>query len=332
MSFIAALPKGIDLPAGLLAATFVVPAQTGCNLNCPFCVVRARQEAVSDARLSPTDYVRFLDALAGSFDVGLVSLQGYEPLLPESWAYSSAILEAGNALGASTAVVTNGTHLAECARDLLRLNVTGVTVSLDSATPDLHDLSRRTPGAFAMTLAGLKAACASRLRDRLIVTSILQPHKSRYLAGMPELLEELGIEQWVVTPLYKVRGSDFGGFADKHERIVEELRNLDSLAREHGVKLLVDDEFHELLTSAGRKVVNLSELRLRRLKRLDQAVRLSPDGTLSVGRGILRRVGSSTPTWRPGGESAEAFVFRVLGGDSENGRDALPSVRQAAQA
>lgn len=330
MTLIAALPKGIDLPEGLLAATFVVPTQTGCNLNCPFCVVRARGEAVSDAGLAPRDYVDFLEVLADSLDVGLVSLQGYEPLLPASWPYSTAILEAGRELGVPTAVVTNGTHLSERARDLLGLDVTGVTVSLDSAEADLHDLSRRTPGAFAMTIAGLKAACATRLRDRLIVTSVLQPGKSHYLAGIPELLRNLGVEQWVVTPLYKVRGRDFGGFADTHERIVEDLTRLNSLAGESGVKMLVDDEFHELLASADRKIVNLSEFRMRRLKRLDQAVRLSPDGTLSVGRDILRRVGPTTPAWQPEMETAEAFVNRALGRSTKTGRDILPRIPQVA--
>lgn len=83
-----------------LIATFVVPAPKGCNFNCSFCIVRARHEAPEGASaLSVGDYVRFLDAMAGKEKIGVMSLQGYEPLLPESWEYSESLLKRAANLG-----------------------------------------------------------------------------------------------------------------------------------------------------------------------------------------------------------------------------------------
>jgi MoaA/NifB/PqqE/SkfB family radical SAM enzyme len=39
--------------------TFVVPAPTGCNLKCPFCLVRQRRE-ITETRLEPWDHALFI--------------------------------------------------------------------------------------------------------------------------------------------------------------------------------------------------------------------------------------------------------------------------------
>lgn len=312
MAFGAALPRGIELRAGEAAATFVVPARNGCNLNCPFCAVRARRETViEDVSLGTDDYVRFLDALAAEVCLGAVTLQGYEPLLPESWQCSVALLSAGNQLGVPTALITNGTFLAERVAALEELNVQGVTVSLDSGQAESHDISRRTPGTFTRAVEGLRKAAVSALRDRMIVASVLQPGKGHYLDSMPELLSQIGVRQWIVTPLYKIRKSDIGGPADDHERIVAEMVRLQRLASGLGIEMLVDDEFGRMTAKQG-KVVNLSDLRLRRMKRIEQILRLSPNGSFSIGSEILRTVNGSTPSWNPAVETAPVFVGRLF--------------------
>jgi len=328
MPFTAALPKGVELRPEEVAATFVVPAPSGCNLNCSFCVVRARREArPGDVILGEDDYLAFLRALDSRFPLGLVSLQGYEPLLPESWAYSAAILSTGNKLGHKTAIVTNGTHLYEHVWDLVNLNVTAVTVSLDSSVPEQHDQSRRTSGAYAATMKGLRLALASPMAERLLVASVLQPDKRHFLDGMPELLGSLGVEKWIVTPMYKITATGFGGPTDAPEQIVSDLIDLQNVAKRHGVQMLVDDELNALTTRAG-KVVSIHELQLRRMKRLDQVVRLSPSGAFSVGQGILSRVGAATPMWQPKIEKAEAFLSHAL--DPSHHNKIIPISRFAA--
>lgn len=264
-----------------------------------------------EQNLDIQDYVQFLDGLCKNHRVGLVSLQGYEPLLPESWEYSEAILKHGTELGIDTAMVTNGTHLANRVSDLIRLGVAGITVSLDSADPTLHDLTRRTPGAFAATLRGLKTACNSPLRERVMVASVLQRNKAHYLLRMPQLLASLGIRQWVVTPVYKIGRHKVGGPSGRYEDLVFQFRRLNRLAHEYGIELSVDDEFGDLVEVLD-DVAHREALRVRRLKRLYQVVRLSPNGTCSIGKDILRQVTAGLPVWQPEDELAEDFIQRTL--------------------
>lgn len=311
MPAVAALPMAKKLRLQGLIATFVVPAPRGCNLNCSFCIVRARREAPAGASsLQVEDYVRFFEALCEREPTGLMSLQGYEPLLPESWSYSEALLARAAELGVPSALVTNGTHLAEHVDDLVRLGVAGVTISLDSADPVLHDLSRGTPGAFEQTLNGLRAVAASDLRDRALVASVLQSRRAHYLDGIPALLASLGIQEWIVTPMLRIGRESAGSTVQGYAEIIRELIRLNRLAKSHGIDMLVDDEFEKLVAEES-KVVPIEPPQFRRLPRLSRVVRLSPDGSCSVGEEILRRVDGMTPHWHPSRAPAD-FIARTL--------------------
>jgi len=302
-----AMPKNITLTSDEVAVTVVVPAPKGCNLNCGFCFIRARREAnPSHILLQDADYVQFVAEMAVRKNVGLVSLQGYEPLLPESWPASRAILKKARELGVRAALVTNGTHLAERVDELVALGVGGLTVSLDASHAPWHDQTRRTAGAFDQTMAGIERASASMLHDKLIVASVLQRGKLHYLRGVPQLLADLGLRFWVVTATYKVGR----GTAEPPADIVRELTALDREALRHGVSMLVDDEFDALIRHAG-KVIDLAQLRLRRFSRLNQVVRLSPDGTCAVGSEIMDRSSAARLVWDPRHEAASAFSDRV---------------------
>ena len=313
MAIMLALPKATDLPEQEIGATFVVPAPRGCNLNCPFCFVRMRREArPGEQALGVRDYTEFLTELSLRRRVGIVGLQGYEPLLPESWPYSEALLSRANELGIETALVTNGTYLADRVSDLVRLGVRGITVSVDSADPEIHDRSRGTSGAFVDTLRGLEAACGSDLKDRILVSSVLQRGKPQYLVTMPQFLNHLGLRQWIVSPLCKVRRIGDGGFVDNPESIVFQLARLNDMARKHGVQLVVDDEFDGLPASSGWEKGD-AVLR-RKLLKLEGMVRLSPNGSCSTGLEILRRADAGVPVWNPAAEPASTFVERTFKG------------------
>src|SRR5258707_5238450 len=97
--------------------TFVVAAPSGCNLACSFCIVRQRRE-IAETYLTPNDLVRFVREAVERRPTFALAIQGYEPLLPESLAFTQAILGTGRFLGIPTSLVTNGTKLAD-AVDLL---------------------------------------------------------------------------------------------------------------------------------------------------------------------------------------------------------------------
>lgn len=312
MTIFLALPKAEDLPAHEIGATFVVPAPNGCNLDCPFCFIRMRREAnPAEVQLDERDYTDFLEQLNLQTRVSVVSLQGYEPLLPESWSYSEALLRRARELGIEATLVTNGTLLADRISDLADLGVGDIAVSVDSADPAIHDRSRGTPGAFAATLRGLEAACASGFGDRILVSSVLKPGKAQYLHTMPRLLNRLGVRRWAVNPLYNVHLSKGGGLVDRPESILFNLIRLNDMASENGVQLVVDDDFR-LLSAPSSGLARADALLTRQLWKFDQLVRLSPNGSCSVGRDILRRADTGLAVWNPDREPASAFVGRMI--------------------
>src|SRR5262249_39575606 len=101
--------------------TFVLPAN-GCNLKCPFCLVRQRKEITAAVQLRDDDFARFNREAAEAAPVFAVAIQGYEPLLLESLPYTQAILATGRFLGLPTTLVTNGVRLGDAVSLLATLS------------------------------------------------------------------------------------------------------------------------------------------------------------------------------------------------------------------
>ena len=286
-----------------LALTWVVPSTT-CDLRCAFCYVRQRGEAV-DAVLRPDDYVEFLEDVAAAWPVRVSGLQGYEPLLDDSWPYSRAILARSAELGIPTSMVTNGTHLGARVEDLVDLALKDITVSLDASTADAHDRIRGVQGAFDRTVEGIAAALRARtFGRRLVVAAVLLPGKREHLDGLPRLLARLGVRYFGVTPLLAFDAGPRVRIAQEHGSLMRDLDALDDECRRAGIAFVVDDElsrFRHMLDGANRLMVHS-------LRRPDRLVRLTPSGACSVGLGVLSRVGPATPVWRPGRQSAAAFL------------------------
>jgi len=282
-----------------LYATFVLPAPNGCNLKCPFCAIAQRGEATR-SRLGGEDYVRFLSDILAGLAVTRVSIQGYEPLLPEAWPLTERLLRLANAYFCETSVVTNGTYLAEHAGELGRL-VDTATVSLDSDQAAVHDRLRGVAGAHEQALNGLRAAQAA-LPGRLNVNSVLFPNRAEYLNGMPKLLAQLGIKEWVISPMISFRQK---GYIPKLSFIKKEMARLADEAESLGVNVLLSDE---LRTTEETDL--FETLSIRSLEAGDAIFRLSPDGSCSRGREILGSAGA-VPMWDTAEQPAK-FVKRIF--------------------
>ncbi len=304
MTVQAALPSGVWSQTGSIL-TFTVPASSGCDLACPFCFISQRGEASAPIGLSVDDYVCFIRDAAKKDGIAAICVQGYEPLLPESFPYTQAILSTGEWLGIPASLVTNGTHLAQRVDELRVLAPGRISVSLDAAEPEVHDRQRRKTGAFASTVDGLQKAVAG-LSDEteLVVTSVLIPKRRAQLDAMPALLQEIGIKRWIVTALQKVGETRPGGPVDKRERILSDLRILERQAKEAGIEFAVDDEFDGL---EGGEVLPQT-LRVRRLLEPEAVYRLVPDGRCSKGSDILKLLTEATPRWDPRTMHAGEFL------------------------
>ena len=221
---------------------------------------------------------------------------------PASFPYTQAILETGQRLGIATSLVTNGTHLRQHVPALSKLRPARIAVSLDSADAAVHDKARGKVGAFDDALAGLRFAVnVPHLKSALVVTSVLMPKKRDRLMGLPALLQELGIDRWVVNALVKVgKGDALGGPAGERQAILDDLLVLKAEADRCGIDMVVDDEFGRLSDDdRARELMEIEALRIKRLVRPEGVYRLVPTGHCSKGADILKPIHDQTPVWHP---------------------------------
>jgi pyruvate-formate lyase-activating enzyme len=137
-----------------------------CNLHCDYCCVRSSPTA--PRRELGLGRVQRIAREATELGVKEIFVTGGEPFLLED---IGEILVAC-AAAAPTTVLTNGMlftgRRAETLRALPRDRIV-LQISLDSATPDRHDL-HRGPGAWARTREGIQLARAQGFRVRLAAT------------------------------------------------------------------------------------------------------------------------------------------------------------------
>lgn len=138
-----------------------------CNLRCAHCYLDASATA-GIGELSTDEGIALIDDLAGLSPGAMLVLSGGEPLLRRD-----IVDLAGHAVrrGLTVVVGTNGTMLDEArARELARVGVAGVGLSLDSLDPERHDAFRGVPGAWARTVRALEAAQRAGLPVQLQTT------------------------------------------------------------------------------------------------------------------------------------------------------------------
>ena len=296
-----------------LFLTFVVPAPDGCNLACPFCLVQQRHEWTPDHFISVDDLALFVRQTAERKPIAALAIQGYEPLLPGSLPHTTALLTTGKQLGVPAGLVTNGVLLAEAIDALSEAAPDAIAVSLDAGSADQHDRIRGVSGAWAAAVLGLEQA-ATRLPPwiSLVVSSVLQPGKRRYLDALPARLRHLGVDYWIVNPLLRISRNGKSGLVDSADNIFRDLLVLQDAADRAGVGLIVDDEFDLLRhRAASMHEPALRPLHVRTRPPGVEILRLAPNGQCSFGHDILRQVTPDTPRWRPDRLNAGEFIDLV---------------------
>lgn len=158
-----ALPAEDHRPVG---ARLWLYTNFDCNLRCDYCCVRSSPTA--PRRELGLGRVQRIACEAAGLGVKEIFVTGGEPFLLED---IGEIL-VSCAAAAPTTVLTNGMlftgRRAERLQALPRDRIT-LQISLDSATPDRHDL-HRGPGTWARALDGIQRARAQGFRVRLAAT------------------------------------------------------------------------------------------------------------------------------------------------------------------
>lgn len=121
-----------------------------CNLRCRHCAVRAGGRPTNGVPLAQC--LRIVDDMA-AFGVRDVALSGGEPLLRAEW---YPIAQHARARGLVVSVSTNGTVVTRHAARRLAEVVADVQVSIDGATPAVHDAMRGVPGAWERAVRGVR--------------------------------------------------------------------------------------------------------------------------------------------------------------------------------
>ena len=187
-----------------------------CNLRCDYCCVRSSPSA--PRRELGLARVQRIAREAEELGVKEIFVTGGEPFLLEN---IGEIL-ASCAVAAPTTVLTNGMlftgRRAESLRTLPRDRV-ALQISLDSATPALHDL-HRGPGTWARTREGIQRARALGFRVRLAATVSSDAEAEEFRRFLDQ--EKIAAEDRVIRRI-ALRGSASEGVALSRADLVPEV-------------------------------------------------------------------------------------------------------------
>ncbi len=187
-----------------------------CNLHCDYCCVRS-SPAVPRRELGLARVQRIVREAA---DLGVkeIFVTGGEPFLLEE--IGDILLSC--AAAAPTTVLTNGMLFAgrriESLRALPRDRIV-LQISLDSATPELHDL-HRGPGTWARTREGIQRARAHGFRVRLAATVSTDAEAEAFRQFLDK--EKIAAEHRVIRRI-ALRGAASEGVAVSRADLVPEV-------------------------------------------------------------------------------------------------------------
>lgn len=157
-----------------------------CNLHCIHCYSEDTQ-----TDLETNEVFGVLKQLSDT-GVGVIDFGGGEPLLrPDIF----DILQYSKKLGMYTSMTTNGTMLDQAtARRLKDARIDHVCVSLDGASPQVHDYIRGTNGAFDNAIAAITTCKACKIPIQ--VSTVVMRRNMSDLVALSSLLASMQVDGW----------------------------------------------------------------------------------------------------------------------------------------
>lgn len=183
---------GINRPFKLAAPFLVVWNYTNaCNLRCKHCYQSASKPLPDELNLDEKKDI--IDQLAEN-DVVALAFSGGEPLMAPDFFEIASYASHNNMY---VTLATNGTLLTEKIVDkLVKCGVKYIEISLDAATPEIHDNFRGIEGAWKKTLEGIKNAVGNEELFVCIASTITQ-HNFKEVNALIDLAQELGTKRFL---------------------------------------------------------------------------------------------------------------------------------------
>jgi len=161
----------------------------GCNLECVHCRRLDVAHEMMKNDLTTGQAKRMIDNIAAQAKCILV-LSGGEPLIrPDIF----ELAEYADAQGLTVALASNGVLITpEVAQKIKDAKIQRVSISLDGATPQTHDLFRRLPGSFEQAVLGIKNLQAVGLETQ--INSTIARHNVHEVKQLYQNAIDLGVE------------------------------------------------------------------------------------------------------------------------------------------
>jgi radical SAM protein with 4Fe4S-binding SPASM domain len=173
-----------------------------CNLRCRHCVVAAGKRERGE--LSTDRWLGLMEEMA-EFGIAGVAFSGGEPLIHPQF---EQIVERARSLGMLIQVATNGTMVTSAVACWLKGLDAEVQVSLDGATPEVHDRMRPGREAFVRTVEGIRALVAAG--HEVTIGTVVSRLNVDEIPALVTLAESLGVSHFRLIPFVpKGRGMTF---------------------------------------------------------------------------------------------------------------------------
>lgn len=202
LNFLSELSRRVDnfYQKGVLPAYFKAPVfclwelTTRCDLSCVHCFYNANRKVGNE--LTTDEALNIIEQL-GKMRVFEVYLIGGEPLLRKDW---SILVEKLRENKIQVGIITNGVQLnRDVARELAKLRVKWVQVSIDGSTPQIHDKIRGLEGAWEKSISAIQYLKEENVRT--YVSFVPSKINYRDIGNVIKLCTEMGLEYFLTDML-----------------------------------------------------------------------------------------------------------------------------------
>lgn len=202
-----------------------------CNLRCKMCNFWKKD---FKREFNTKEVFKIIDSFA-EMGTKAISFSGGEPLLRED---IFDMIKYGKERGMVVHLATNGTLVnEEVAKKLHNLEIDAISISLDGATPRIHDAIRGVKGSFEKTLAGLKNL-SDTFQDTEIsidITSLFSEYNFHEIPKIVKLADEIGIRSVGLTPLQNLGIKKSHLNHRKAEKIAKVINEIISIKKKEGI-------------------------------------------------------------------------------------------------